>query len=160
MKTLSIAILAVLAMAAIPLAGLQGADPLQPQVVLPPAPVPGTSNVVPAPSAALSSYVAPTGPDAWRYKFHNGYWWYWTADNQWLYFANGQWLGLNTAPQPYVSRYESYDVAPQPQYVYPDYGDYGYPYYGGWGIGAGFGYGGWGHGGYGGGYGGHGGHHH
>ena len=148
MKTISFAILALLAMAAVPLAGVQGADPPQPQTVLPPAPAPAAANIVPAPSVAGGNYVAPTGPDAWRYKFHNGLWWYWTADNQWLYFTNGQWVSHNAAPQPYVSRYESYDTAPQ--YVYPDYGGYGYPYNGGWGIGVGFGYGGWGRGGYGG----------
>ena len=72
MKTLSVAIFAVLVMAAIPLSGLQGAD--QP-------------NVLPAPSITGSNYAAPTAPDSWRYVSHGGYWWYWTADNRWLYFV-------------------------------------------------------------------------
>lgn len=30
--------------------------------------------------------------DAWRYKFHQGRWWYWISANRWAVYNNGNWL--------------------------------------------------------------------
>jgi hypothetical protein len=45
--------------------------------------------VVAAPGTAVG-YVA--SGDSSRYHFYNGYWWYWTPDNRWLRYVNGQWV--------------------------------------------------------------------
>jgi len=51
------------------------------------------------------------GPDAnrWRYRWHNGAWWYWTTRNAWVIYRNGQWVP-----------YETY-VTTQPTYSGPGY---------------------------------------
>ena len=103
---------------------------------------------VAAPTATGSGY-APSG-EASRYRFYNGYWWYWTPDNRWVCYVNGQWV--NPAPPVPASapayQYPSYYVAPQPYYAYPYGYGYPYPYYGGGGISFGIGFGGYGHGGF------------
>ncbi|MGA2066493.1 MAG: hypothetical protein ABSG86_16070 [Thermoguttaceae bacterium] len=111
---------------------------------------PQATVVAPAPTAAGVTAPSPApSPDSWRYKFYNGNWWYWTPDNRWLCYVNGQWVIPPAAPvQASVPVY----VAPQPYYAYP-YGYYPYPYYGGGvsiGFGGGWGWGGGWHGGYGG----------
>jgi hypothetical protein len=30
--------------------------------------------------------------DAWRFKFHQGRWWYWLPSNHWAVYENGRWL--------------------------------------------------------------------
>ena len=31
-------------------------------------------------------------PESWRYRSHNGRWWYWTPQNRWMWYGdNGQW---------------------------------------------------------------------
>lgn len=36
----------------------------------------------------------------WRYRFHRGTWWYWTADNSWAYWNNDMWLPFTGQPDP------------------------------------------------------------
>jgi hypothetical protein len=109
-------------------------------------------GVVAAPAPTAPS-PAPS-PDSWRYRFYNGSWWYWTPDNRWLCYINGQWVIPAAPVQAGVPVYpQYYTVVPQPYYGPYPYGYYNpYPCYGG-GISIGFG-GGWG-GGWHGGYGGH-----
>jgi hypothetical protein len=130
-----------------------------------------------APATADAGAAAPSpaaNADSSRYQFYNGYWWYWTKDNRWVCYMNGQWVSpspaaqagppVQAAPpmQASVPVYQyQYNVVPQPYYGPYPYGyDYPYPYYGG-GLYIGGGFGGYGHGGYGyggyghGGYGGH-----
>ena len=90
--------------------------------------------------------------DSSRYRFYNGYWWYWTPDNRWLCYVNGQWVNPGTPVQAAVPAYPYQYVAPQPYYAPYPYGyGYPYPYYGG-GIFIGGGFGGYWHGGGWGGY--------
>ena len=89
------------------------------------------------------------GGESWRYRFYNGYWWYWMPDNRWLCYMNGQWVSPAAPAQAAapVYPYQYYNVVPQPYYVPYPYGyDYPYPYFGG-GIYIGGGYGGYWHGG-------------
>jgi hypothetical protein len=95
----------------------------------------------------------------WRYRMHNGEWWYWTPAGQWAFYRDGQWrdydLATYTAPyyvRPsygeayfgdytpyygdyyvngrYVSAYGSYYVPGYGTYYTPYYGTYYTPYYG------------------------------
>jgi hypothetical protein len=111
----------------------------------------GPPVAVAAPAATVPSYTA--SGDSSRYRFYNGYWWYWTPDNRWLCYVNGQWVSPSPPVQASVPvyQYPAYSVAPQPYYYAYPYGyPAAYPYYGG-GISIGFGgFGGYWHGGYGG----------
>lgn len=86
-----------------------------------------------------------SGPEQWRYRFHNGEWWYWLPENRWVIWRNGQWIAYdaNTYQAPGVETYVTpsdggyyggyYDNGyyPYSNYgYYPYYGWYGYyPYY-------------------------------
>ncbi len=119
---------------------------------------------VAAPATTAPGYAASV--DSSRYRFYNGYWWYWMPDNHWMCYVNGQWVNpsppvqanppVQTSPgmpvQASVPVYPyQYNVVPQPYYTPYPYGYYPYPYYGG-GVYLGFGggSGGYWHGGYGG----------
>jgi hypothetical protein len=141
MKPFLVALAAGLIATAMPISRAGAADP--PVVVAVPA---ATAPITTAPTAT-----APSG-DSWRFKFYNGYWWYWTPDNRWLCYMNGQWVVPGTPVQTGAVAYP-YQVVPQPYYYPYPYGYYPNSYYGG-GIYFGGGYGGYWHGGYGG-YGGH-----
>ena len=105
----------------------------------------------PTPVATAPSFAA--NGDSWRYQYYNGYWWYWTPDNHWLCYMNGQWVSPGAPAQASVAVPAYQYVVPQPSYypygyAYPyGYPYYGYPYYGGLYFGFG-GYGGYWHGGY------------
>jgi hypothetical protein len=33
------------------------------------------------------------GPNDWRYRWHDGRWWYWTPENRWMWYSDaGQWM--------------------------------------------------------------------
>jgi hypothetical protein len=135
MKPCIVALVVGLTATALPLGAVSAAD----------APV----EVV-TPGATAPGYAA--SGESSRYRFYNGYWWYWTPDNRWLCYVNGQWVSPSPPVQASapVYQYPNYYVAPQPYYDPYPYGySYPYPYYGG-GISLGFGFGGYGHGGYGG----------
>ena len=135
MKPFIVALVAGLIATALPVGAANAADP----------PV-----VVAAPAATAPGYAA--SGESSRYRFYNGYWWYWTPDNRWLCYVNGQWVSPGTPVQASVPvyQYPNYYVVPQPYYAPYPYGySYPYPNYGG-GISFGFGFGGYGHGGYGG----------
>src|SRR6185312_16974759 len=96
--------------------------------------VPGAPNGPPI----TGKVVAAPRPDAWRYQFHKGHWWYYQPDNTWLLWNGSVWTaysGLEAgiagrpAPvdrvNPYSARYGS---------SYRNYGDalgFSGGYYGG-----------------------------
>jgi len=70
----------------------------------------GTANhpmgVGPQHSYSAYGSTEPSGPDAWRYRWFNGRWWYWLPDNRWTYWENDHWVDYsanvavpNTSPQ-------------------------------------------------------------
>lgn len=36
--------------------------------------------------------------EEWRYKQHNGTWWYWMPENYWMVYRNNAWTRFETAP--------------------------------------------------------------
>ena len=56
---------------------------------------PGTIQV----SATAITAAAPRAgiQDDWRLVRYKDHWWYWTAENRWMYFENGRWLGVEPA---------------------------------------------------------------
>lgn len=136
-------------------------------------------------SAALAPTPATVVDNSWRYRQHNGTWWYWLPSNRWVYWSNGAWTNyvpgtpiVVAAPaygvtsgygyrQPYTTRHHSHY---QPSIGVHIGAGYGYGYGHGHGhvghghghvghgyghSGHGHGYGGHGHGGHGGGHGHH-----
>ena len=65
-------------------------------------------------AGANAGVAANQSGDQWRYRWHNGTWWYWTSDNRWVYRSGNQWLNYEpaTAAVP-GARYSS-----QPAYGY------------------------------------------
>lgn len=47
-------------------------------------------------ASAKSSTVGPAQPagDAWRYKYHEGRWWYWMPSNSWAWYDGRQWIAF------------------------------------------------------------------
>jgi hypothetical protein len=49
----------------------------------------------PSDSAATSSQAAPAEKsqgETWRYRQHQGLWWYWLPSNKWVYWTDGRWV--------------------------------------------------------------------
>jgi hypothetical protein len=48
------------------------------------------------PAAHAPAAVAPGGAsgggDAWRYKQHRGFWWYWLPSEKWVIWSGGKWI--------------------------------------------------------------------
>jgi hypothetical protein len=94
----------------------------------------------------------------WRYQQHNGEWWYWTPQNNWMYYRNGAWAPYDAAtfvfPRGYGAGQYYYGRYGQPWVNYgmgyaPGYDGYRYGVgYRGYGNGIYNGNGGYGYGGY------------
>lgn len=80
----------------------QGSKPLSPAAR---SPAPARDGTEPAqPSANLRSVesIAPASApprvidssNRWRYRWHNGHWWYWTVQNEWLLWRGDRWVTL------------------------------------------------------------------
>jgi hypothetical protein len=85
--------------------------------------VPQTPNAGPIP--AVPSYanvgVAQSG-EQWRYRQHNGTWWYWTPDNRWVYRNGNQWLNY----EPAIAAVPDARYSGQPAYGYNQPSPIGY----------------------------------
>lgn len=47
----------------------------------------------PSTSIVESAAAAPAAQgEVWRYKYHQGRWWYWLPSNSWVYWQNSQWV--------------------------------------------------------------------
>jgi hypothetical protein len=83
-------------------------------------PIVGTDPGVPS-NANVAVAASPSG-DQWRYRWHNGNWWYWTPENRWVYRNGNGWTNyepaITFAPNPIY--------APQPAYGYYGSNPYGY----------------------------------
>lgn len=54
-----------------------------------------------------------TGEDDWRYRRYQGRWWYWTPDNQWVFYENNRWNRLYAPPQGQPNPSERYQDYPR-----------------------------------------------
>jgi hypothetical protein len=90
-----------------------------------------------APQDSPSNPAATSG-DRWRFKQHQGLWWYWLPTNKWVYWTDGKWIPYEqqsyaaflAARRPQASSYRSgpsqqgnwgavrYNQYGQPQYPY------------------------------------------
>ena len=43
--------------------------------------------------------------DAWRFRQHQGLWWYWLPSEKWVYWSDGQWVDYD--PQRYAELYNA-----------------------------------------------------
>jgi hypothetical protein len=62
--------------------------------------------------------------EPWRYRQHNGTWWYWTPDNRWVYRNGNQWINYEPAtaavPDARYSGQPAYgNYQPTPNDYYP-----------------------------------------
>jgi hypothetical protein len=55
--------------------------------VQPAAPTPAENQTGPA-----KIQTAPSASDTWRYRRHEGLWWYWTVADRWVYWVDGRWV--------------------------------------------------------------------
>ncbi|MBI3840208.1 MAG: hypothetical protein HY288_19985 [Planctomycetia bacterium] len=60
-----------------------------------------------APNAAINGGVLSQDPNRWRYRYHNGQWWYWLPSNSWMIWSDNQWAPYDAATyrQPYTAGY-------------------------------------------------------
>jgi len=80
----------------------------------------GLNLNVPTPGARIDADGRPTGPirnairgavgannnpDAWRYKYHNGEWWYYTPQNNWMYHRDNNWSAYDQGSYSYRTGY-------------------------------------------------------
>ena len=51
------------------------------------------------PATAVPPYLAPAtqSDNKWRFKYHDGRWWYWMTDETWVYHNNNQWVHYDPA---------------------------------------------------------------
>jgi hypothetical protein len=48
-------------------------------------------------SVAVTPGGAPAGGDAWRFKQHRGFWWYWLPSEKWVIWSGGKWVPYDPA---------------------------------------------------------------
>ena len=67
------------------------------------------------PSEGVNAGVAANqSGDQWRYRWHNGMWWYWTQENRWIYSNGNQWFNY----EPAVTAAPDAGYSSQPAYGY------------------------------------------
>lgn len=50
------------------------------------------------PATAANSVPLSARPDQWRYRWHQGYWWYYTPRQDWLIYENNAWRPFIAPP--------------------------------------------------------------
>ena len=114
---------------------LAPARPPTPVPTFAPAPVPsrtpagqardevGNPGIPQTPGTSANAGVAANqSGDQWRYRWHNGTWWYWTSDNRWIYSNGNQWFNY----EPAVAAVPDAPYSSQPVYGYYQFGPNGY----------------------------------
>ena len=51
--------------------------------------------ILPRFRAALVGNTGRQGPDAWRYRYFSGRWWYWQPPGSWLYWDGARWQAFS-----------------------------------------------------------------
>lgn len=83
----------------------------------------GNPGMIQAPGTGANAGVAANqSGDQWRYRWHNGTWWYWTQESRWIYSNGNQWFNYEPATVAVPdARYSN-----QPVYGYYQSGPNGY----------------------------------
>ncbi len=69
----------------------------------------------------FGAFTQTASAEDWRYRFHNGQWWYWMPDNHWVYWHDNAWTRFDARTYVNPGWHGSYYGTP-----------YGYrPYWGG-----------------------------
>lgn len=80
----------------------------------------GTSQ--PAPAATASTAVQSphlSGPDGWRYRWHDNRWMYWLPEGRWVFWNQDRWSEFDRSAS-YASAYTTYFESSAPSvYVQP-----------------------------------------
>ena len=88
-----------------------------------------TRSILPSDTANASSR-----PEGWRYRWHNGRWWYWTTADRWMWYSDdGQWIAYETnRPPSEPRRVDESNPASNGNggYYHPGQDDPSYPSYG------------------------------
>jgi hypothetical protein len=63
----------------------------------PPAAAAPSGEAVPAPRADEIPSPAKRDDQSWRYRWHEGRWWYWLPSERWVYWEDGRWLEVPSA---------------------------------------------------------------
>ncbi|HXT59536.1 MAG TPA: hypothetical protein VN699_12925 [Pirellulales bacterium] len=50
-----------------------------------------TSRAI-SPGSEVASGSVSERIDPWRYKYHDGHWWYWLPSNSWVFYDNQRWV--------------------------------------------------------------------
>ena len=84
---------------------------------------PSQANAAAAGQSAGSD--KPAG-ETWRYRQHDGLWWYWLPSNKWVYWTDGHWTPYD------ATTYAQFNASRRPK-VYSNSGSGGYQSQGNWG---------------------------
>lgn len=75
------------------------------------------------------------GPDGWRYRWHEGRWWYWLPDGRWVFWNTDRWID-SVSGMSYGTAYTAGYASTYPPYSYgyvePYSSAYGTPYHSGY----------------------------
>jgi hypothetical protein len=98
-------------------------------------PTRGAGDAAPAAGNAPANAKGPSadGPDKWRYRWHEGLWWYWLPENRWVYWHDGKWVSYEPRAYAEFNRTRSYSPSDQQSRIwgpmrYNGYGQPEYPY--------------------------------
>ncbi len=94
-----------------------------------PAPSGSATSAAPGAAGATAPDAAAASADAWRFRRHNGQWWYWLPSNKWVVWNGTKW-------EPYVAQAtaQTQRVQPSRRYYYPpQQGNWGPVQYDRWG---------------------------
>jgi hypothetical protein len=107
------------------------------------APASATSNPQTKADAAVPAPAQTPGGETWRYRQHQGLWWYWLPSDKWVYWTDRKWVPydaetyakFNASRQPAVQTYSSRSYGSRDPYwgawgpvYYNSYGQPQYPY--------------------------------
>jgi hypothetical protein len=98
------------------------------ELVPTPDPVGGHADKAAAPSSPPAS-----SPDAWRYRWFDGRWWYWTSENRWMWYNDDEeWVPYDTTQGPSPTAQNQMPPPPHGGEIYPAPGYLYAPYYRGY----------------------------
>jgi hypothetical protein len=97
---------------------LLAADPAAPSPA-PAASAPAAGQQAPQ-AEAKPVDAKPVDTEGWRYRFHDGRWWYWLPTQQWVYWDGSKWNDVVAPPAPTAAPAVTY-ANPGPSPYNPNY---------------------------------------